>query len=351
VNRLHFTLGILSYLASPLWLAFIVLSLVVAFRAGGLDLDGASGTVMRTALPWSSPAQAAGLFAFTLVLLFAPKILALLDLRDRPRELAHFGGWRKLAGGILTETVTFTLAAPVLMLFHTKFVILTLCRQSITWGTQRRGRAGESAWREAVSAHLGHTAFGVVLAVVAVRVDPSLAGWLSPLLAGLILSIPISYVTGCLGAGLWLRDRGILITPEESAPSPDLQELNAELAAVRSGKEPGAELASDAGMLQAVLDPYVNAVHVSLLRAKDDPPPATVQRMAELRDKLLREGPSSLPLRDKVAVLSDLDSMVTLHEAVWSAPSSQLNRWWQLALDHYKTFGPPPQTALSAEAA
>ncbi|MEY4941232.1 MAG: hypothetical protein RIQ93_2967 [Verrucomicrobiota bacterium] len=41
------------------------------------------------------------------------------------------------------------------------------------------------------------------------------------------------------------------------------------------------------GLLQAVLDPYVNAAHVGMLRAKDDPPPANAERFAALRVRLL----------------------------------------------------------------
>ena len=95
-----------------------------------------------------------------------------------------------------------------------------------------------------------------------------------------------------------------------------------------------------------MLDPYVNAVHVSFLRAKDDAPPATEVRLAELRLRLVRDGPAALPPRDRMALLSDLDSMVALHEEIWSAPSSHLGRWWQLALEHYHVVTPPPQTAF-----
>ena len=34
VNRVHFSLGILAYLASPLWLAFLVISAVLAYQVG-----------------------------------------------------------------------------------------------------------------------------------------------------------------------------------------------------------------------------------------------------------------------------------------------------------------------------
>lgn len=343
VNRIHFLLGILSYLASPLWFAFLVLSCVIVYRA-----KPAFGSLApESALPWSSGAQAIGLFAATLGLLFLPKVLALFDLRRRPTERVQFGPWGKLIKGVVAETATFTLIAPILMLFHTKFVVLTLCRQTVTWGTQRRGSAGASAWNEAVSAHMQQTLLGVAFFFFVAGVSTTLAWWMSPLLAGILLSIPISYVTGTAPPGLALRERGIFVTPEETAPRPELCRLQAVLEEAGGGRPVPSGLAVHYGVLQAVLDPYVNAAHVSLLRAKNDPPPATEQRLAELRERLIQDGPAALNTRDLMAVLADVDSMVALHEEVWATPSARLAPWWRSALQHYQIVAPPPHTAFT----
>ena len=341
VNRVHFLLGILSYIASPLWLAFLMLSCVIAYRAGpptGIDPNG--GWL------WNPRSEAIGLFVVTMVILFLPKMLSLLDLRRRG-DVAQFGGWTKVVTSVMTETVIFTLIAPILMLFHTKFVVLTLCRQSVSWGTQRRGGAGAAAWKEAAFAHAGHTLFGIALALVAQRISPALAWWMSPLLAGTILSIPLSVVTGDTALGLELRRRQIFVTPEEDTPPAELRELSAALAQPSSGRPIPLELWSYRGILQAVLDPYVNAAHVSLLRAKDDPPEATALRLAELRERLVREGPAALTKLELVALLADVDSMVALHEGVWAAPAQKLAPWWQAALSYYQIIAPSPQTAFT----
>lgn len=338
VNRLHFVLGILSYVASPLWCALLFLSCVIAYRATGNKLAESS-------LPWSFGTQALALFLVTLALLFTPKVLALIDLRRRS-DRGAFGEGDKVALGVGVETITFTLIAPILMLFHTKFVALTLARRTISWGSQRRGHAGDSAWAEAFSAHTGQTIFGLVLTLVVSRISPTLGWWMSPLLAGMILSIPISYITGNPDIGRWFRAHGLFLTPDETEPCGELRELNAALATQVPARAPAPELETSYGLLQAVLDPYVNAAHVSLLRAKDDPPPEHAQRFVELREKLIAEGPDALTPRDRVALLSDVDSMVILHETVWSAPSRNLSSWWQLALRHYDVVAPPPRTAF-----
>jgi len=346
-NRAHFMLGILSYLASPLWLVFLVVSTVIAARFAAAGLVLLPGRSFASYVHWSYPAQALSLFGYTMTLLFLPKALALLDLRSRREDLADFGGRRKLLPGVALESLIFTLLAPVLMLFHTWFVILTLAGSKVSWGAQLRERGAAHAWVEPVVAHGGQTVLGLIGAALVLRIDPRLALWMSPILAGLIFSIPFSYLTGSRTLGRALRRRGIFETPEESRPLPELAQLDEALARRRQGLPHSPELAANYGLLQAVLDPYVNAVHVSLLRAKDEPAPGSEERFIALRRVLLREGPRALMPRDRTALLMDADSMHALHHELWACPSAQLAAWWQLALQHYTRVAPAPQTAFS----
>lgn len=346
VSRLHFTLGILSYLASPLWLAFLIVSLVIGWRLAGTGLELLPAPSLVPGARWSLGAEALVLFVFTMVILFLPKVIALLDLRGRRAEVAGFGGWRRLGWGVVLETFVFTLLAPILMAFHTKFIVLTLCRRSITWGKQRRGREGEATWREATMAHAGHTLAGLGGAALALSVSPVMAAWMAPILAGLILSIPLSRWTGSVANGLWLRRRGIFLTPEEAQPAAELRRLADGLAARPGGEPEDAVLRDDYGLLQAVVDPFVNAAHVALLRSKADPPRAKEEHFAGLRARLLHDGPGALPVKEKISLLMDADSMHALHEEVWAWPDSNLNAWWQRALRHYAVISPKPLTAF-----
>ena len=347
LNRVHFALGILSFVASPLWLAFLAVSTVIAFRCA------ATGPALRPVrsfavyLHWTYRGQALCLFAFTLALLFLPKLLALLDLGSQPDEVAAFGGAKKLCAGVALETAVFTLLAPVMMVFHTQFIGLTLCGKMVSWGAQRRGRAGASVLAETVAVLWVQTLLGVFAAVLVYRIDPTLAAWMAPILAGLIFSIPLSYFTGSLPLGRALRARGIFQTPEESRPPPELVRLAAALTGRRKATPPPPELLAAYGLLQAVLDPYVNAVHIALLRVKDDPPPGNEERFAGLRGTLLREGPGALVPPDQLALLLDAESMNALHAVVWATPAAGLAAWWRLALQHYTLLAPPPKPAFS----
>jgi membrane glycosyltransferase len=346
-NRLHLALGILAYLASPLWLAFLLVSSLIAWRYAATGLSPLPVDSFARYLRLDFNSQALLLFAATMGLLFLPKVLAILDLRRIPGEAARFGGWFRVVAGAVGETAIFTLLAPVLMLFHSKFIFLTLAGRGVAWVAQRRGTDGDPEWREAILTHAGHTVVGVSWGAVALKINPAFAAWMSPILFGMMSSIPVSLVTGQLIPGEFVRRLGLLSTPEENVPPPELARLARNLEACRRHTPPLPELAPDYGLMQAVLDPYVNAVHLALLRERDQAPDAAAEtRFAPLRERLLREGPGALPAREKLALLLDADSMAALHRDLWSLPADRLAAWWRTAIRAYNVLAPAPQTAL-----
>ncbi len=346
VNRLHLALGIMAYLASPIWLAFLVVSTVIAFRLTSTGLTLLPVDSFARYLPLTFGQQAAVLFGGTIGLLFLPKVIALLDLARRPGAAEGFGGWGRVIGGVFCETFLYTLMAPVLMVFHSKFIALTLFGRGVAWVAQRRGQDGDPEWREIILTHAGHTVIGLVWAGLAFWVNLRFAAWMSPILLGLILSMPVSLLTGQLKTGERARRRGLFATPEELHPPLELVQLEEHLKKCEERHPPLPELASDYGLLQAVLDPYVNAVHLALLRDKEYASRATEERFAQLREKLLTEGPRGLTPREKVTLLMDHESMATLHFELWSRPASRLAEWWRVAIRHYNVIAPAPQTAL-----
>jgi membrane glycosyltransferase len=104
-------------------------------------------------------------------------------------------------------------------------------------------------------------------------------------------------------------------------------------------------LRDDYGLLQAVLDPYVNAVHVSLLRQRR-PSRESREYFMSLRQRLLREGPTKLTTKEKMALLLDADSLIWLHRELWRLPAGALAGWWRLAMRQYNVLTATPVTAL-----
>ena len=118
------------------------------------------------------------------------------------------------------------------------------------------------------------------------------------------------------------------------------------MAALENGRAPDLPCRArrDSGLADAVLDPYVNAIHVSLLREKRRSPEHQ-KALARLRagkpaarslgERLLAEGPDALKPDEKLLVLSDADTMPWLHRQAWLRPSESLAPWWQNAISQY----------------
>jgi membrane glycosyltransferase len=337
LSRVHLGLGILAYGSSLLWLTSLVLGslLVIGFGRTGLTWLPSPG--IAGALGVGAGAQAAALAVFTFFLLFLPKGLAVLDLCLRPSEVRQFGGRARLIGGVVLETLFSVLQAPILMLFHAKFVVLTVLGQGVHWITQSRQASGGIQWREPFFTHAGHTILGLVWSAALLIFAPGLFPWMAPVLAGMVLSIPFSALSGEASLGRRAREAGWFCTPEETAPPPELRELEEALEADATLHGWAESLEGDEGLMRAVLDPYLNALHRCLLRERP-------RRSDQIRDYfevrqelLLREGPHALTAKDKGALLSDAESMDWLHRQLWLRPAEEIAPWWRQAMLRYQS--------------
>ncbi len=347
-NRFHLFMGVMAYLSSPLWLLFMFLSTITAFD----QATSLTGTHPRPQDYTSvfgyeiEVPEAFSLFIFTMLLLFLPKIVSIVAMLGRREEVERFGGRVRFVLSGLAEMATSTLLAPINMVFNTKFVLFTLLGQGVSWVPQKRGADEDGTdWREAILTHGPHTVFGLVWGVSAAILIPEFFWWLSPVIAGLVLSIPLSIVLSKGGLGRRAREIGLFLTPEESAPNYELRRLRQNLAECYRHLQPIEPLRADYGLLQAVLDPYVNAMHVALLRQRRSSDEAR-EWFAQLREKLLREGPQKFTTKEKMALLLDADSMIWLHRELWSCPAETLAEWWRLAMRQYNVLTAAPTTAL-----
>ncbi|RZT91442.1 membrane glycosyltransferase [Rivibacter subsaxonicus] len=207
VHRAMFVTGALSYAASPLWLAFVLLGAVpwLAGSSTAVALDAA-------ALPWATLA----LWGLTLAMLLLPRVLGVALVLQRG-EQSGYGGGIKLVGSALAEALLSALQAPVRMLAHSSFVLSALTGLKLQWISPSR-TAADVGWREAASR------FGLVGALVAAGLAWGLAGepsdaWrVAPLALPLLLAVPLAVMTSRASIGRVLRDRGWLLVPEEAQP-------------------------------------------------------------------------------------------------------------------------------------
>jgi membrane glycosyltransferase len=341
VSRMHLILGIFGYLASPLWFAFMLtFNWIYCYQkyTGLTDIS-----VQSWVAHWSGTAEAFLIFIICMAVLMLPKFLSLIDLAlDWPRR-KQFGGLLNAFGGVVGETVFSTLHAPLLMLWHTRFIITNVAGISVGWTTQQRAAEGTD-WLYALQRHWGHLLIGVVWGWCTWKLDPGVFWWFTPVLAGLVLSVPLSVLTSRRDLGARAKSLGLFLTPEETAPPVELVALRSRLKIHGLIHHEAPRIRTHAGLALAVLDPYVNAVHVSLLREKELNPVyaedfkrigAGTDTARELGEKLLAAGPEKLQPSERMVVLADQAVMAWLHRQAWLRPEEKLAPWWRAMIREF----------------
>jgi membrane glycosyltransferase len=306
LSRLHLVMGIMSYLASPIWLLFIVLGILLTLQAHFLRPEYfPKEFALFPTWPTFDAERALRLFAGTMAVLLAPKAFGyLLLLRDR-QTVRRCGGALRMGMSVLVEIILSSLIAPVMMLMHSAEVVSIVTGRDTGWKAQRRDD-GSIPLRVIARRHRGHTLFGVALAVAAYNVSPGLLAWLSPVVLGLVLAIPVSAVTGWQGLGKIVRKLGLLATPEEIEPPAVIRranELTGEWATTRPQMpDVFVRLASDA---------QLRALHAAMLPTTHERPKGEYDvdlllGLAKLEDAdSLEEASALLSNREKLAILAN----------------------------------------------
>ncbi|WP_232539967.1 glucans biosynthesis glucosyltransferase MdoH [Azohydromonas aeria] len=198
VHRAMFFSGALSYMASPLWLTFMVLGVV----------SGDDATHVFAAAPL--------LWVLTLAMLAAPRALG-VALILRRGQAAQYGGAPRLIAGALLEAVLSGLQAPLRMLAHTVFVLGALTGLKLDWKSPARD-AVALRWRDALRR------FGPWALPAAVVAWWGQVPMLAPVWLPLLLAVPLAVWTSRPEVGAWLRRHSLWLTPDEVqaglAPAP-----------------------------------------------------------------------------------------------------------------------------------
>ncbi len=229
VSRLHLAMGVLAFVASPLWLLLLLLSsYVVIQQAVAGHAYFLPGYNLFPIWPEYRPLESQALLAVTAAVLFLPKLFSLtVTLGSRARRQS-FGGAGRLVRSALAELVFSMLLAPIMMLFHSKFVLTILAGRSVGWGAQPRDDRGV-AWSEAARRHAVHSLIGLAWGGAVFLYAIDFLWWVAPVVLGMAVAIPLNVLSSRTGAGLAMQRHGYFWTPEETAPSPALRTLCQEL--------------------------------------------------------------------------------------------------------------------------
>jgi membrane glycosyltransferase len=250
VSRVHLLTGIGSYITAPMWLIFLVLGLLISLQANFIRPEYfPKGFSLFPTWPQQDPVLAAWVFAATMGLLILPKFLAYLALISRREERASFSGPIRVLVGILSETLLAALIAPSMMIFQSVAVTEILLGRDAGWQVQRRS-GGELAQREIYRKLAAPTLCGLLMGLSAFAVSLPLLLWMSPVIAGLVLAIPLGLLTSRRS-----KPAGLFATPEDRHLPPVVLRAN-ELAASSRIELTGAlqQLRQDAELLQCHLD-------------------------------------------------------------------------------------------------
>jgi membrane glycosyltransferase len=328
--RMHLFMGIMAYLGSPLWFLFLLLGTWLAwdFASSGLSTLPAPPSMLEKLIGISGNAHGLILISAVFVLLFLPKILAISAALFTPRVRRSFGGALPLLAGTTLESLVSVLLAPCMMAAHTFMVLSIVGGRAVGWGSQNREADG-TGWGDAARFHALPTLLGIVWTFVAWQVGLGFTAWMSPILLGLLLGIPVSVLTSRARYGKALAKYNILATPEEICP-PSILRLadNA-----TSANDPALEASLDGryGIVAAVVDPYVNGVHVSLLEAAK-----LSEEHRVIAEKCLSGGPSALTSQELIDILYLAPAMLMMHRAVWLRPGEGIHATWTNAVESYR---------------
>jgi membrane glycosyltransferase len=229
-SRKHLAIGIMGYLSSPLWLLLILVGFALSLQATLIRPEYFSRTFqLFPNWPVFDAERMVSLFFFSMIVLLTPKALGLVRSIFTSRTRRGCGGIVGITVSVIIELVLSALYAPVMMLIQTQHVFDILTGSDSDWVTQRR-QAAVLSWRDAWHFHWKHSFVGIVIAVVAYLLSPTLLAWLSPAVAGLMLAIPLSKASGSVRIGHLVSRLGIFRIPEETAPHPIIQRRRALIA-------------------------------------------------------------------------------------------------------------------------
>lgn len=308
LSRLHMLVGIGSYLTAPLWLVMLLAGLLTALQARFVPPNYfPSGFSLFPSWPAQDPVRAAWVFVGTMAVLLLPKLMAFALMLTDAAARRRFGGGIRAFGGLLTETLVSGLMAPVTMLAQSAAVVTVLAGRDGGWQPQRRDDGSVGAG-ETMRHFLPHTLFGLALGGAAAAISWPLFLWMTPVVLGLILAVPLVLWT----SGVRRRLSPVLRTPEEAAPPPVLtraKTLAAELSAMATPEE---------AVMRLRADPHLIAAHRAMLpdagkRRSGDHGAERLVARAKIDDAArLSDALAILTAREKAAALGDAAALERL---------------------------------------
>lgn len=215
-SRISLVCGIMAYAASPIWLMFLIVSLLDPIIAAEPNYFPADS--LFPVFPTPETGKALLLLLGIFLLLLLPKTLIAFSSAFGSKRKT-FGGSMRVLAGATAELAMTSVLAPIMMMFQSKAVAEILIGADSGWPATDRedgklplGAAFKASWYMVIAgtALLGATFF----------YSPELFLWVCPIAVPLMLAPVLISVTGDPDLGDAGRRLGLFATPFELDPEP-----------------------------------------------------------------------------------------------------------------------------------
>ncbi|NDV88276.1 glucans biosynthesis glucosyltransferase MdoH [Aurantimonas aggregata] len=219
-SRVALVSGIMAYAASPIWLMFLIVSLLDPILAPEPNYFPADS--LFPVFPQPETQKALLLLFGIFVLLLLPKTLITFGsaLTKRRRK---FGGALSVIAGATVELVMTSILAPVMMMFQSKAVAEILVGADAGWPASERedgslplGTAFQASWWMVLA--------GAAVLLATINYSPNLMLWTLPIALPLVAAPLLISATGSPALGDWARRRHLFETPFEADPEPVIRD-------------------------------------------------------------------------------------------------------------------------------
>ena len=214
-SRFIFAQGIMAYVASPIWLLFLVTSIASPYYALRPDYFPEPHFPFPI-FPADETFMAVLLVIFIWCLLVLPKLVIVLrGVVNGDNRL--FGGTLHAFVSTLAEVLLSSLLAPLMLWFQSRAVLQVLLGADGGWSSADRG-GGRLSFADAWKASRWVVVSGILTLGLTVTIAPGMIVWLIPIAGPMIVAPALIWATSQNGEQGWLRY--LFVTPTELARAP-----------------------------------------------------------------------------------------------------------------------------------
>ncbi|XDD48591.1 glucans biosynthesis glucosyltransferase MdoH (plasmid) [Leptospira sp. WS39.C2] len=310
INRIHILSGILSYLNSPIWFCYILLSLWNYLE----DSKFLNYSMLPEEFEYFKAQIYDPLYLkllyLSLILLFLPRVLSYISLPIK-QIFSKFPAF-------FLETFFSILIAPIYMIYHSIFVVSILLNKKISWGPQNRDAETSYPISYILSSFFGITILGIVSAYISYTYSLMLFFLTLPIWIGWALSIPLVIFTGkeqkklnrFFDLSYWNPNTELFHQLKENLKLN--HNINIE------GKE----------IFYALVHPKFHQKHKQLQGNKSYISKLSKSNTIDF-ERLLKKGPEYLDRKKLLNILSNRELLDLFYTQFWSSEKSNWGPYWK----------------------